>query len=115
MTATVNNPFTAPVLLFSNQDMTATVASPVVNKGRDSKVGAQFVWTGTPTGTFSVWVSQFGPAGPFTQLTLTSVTNPAGSAGSWYLDLTTFATWYYVQYTASSGDGTLNVAVGDAR
>lgn len=74
----------------------------------------QAVWTGTPTGTFSVdgsidnvqnpsQVTNWFPTG-------TSVNNPAGSADSTLINLQGVGfSWLRLSYTAGSGSGSLSV------
>lgn len=72
-------------------------------------IGLEVTWTGTPTGTIQVMVSNSGIN--FYALTFNPVlTQPAGSAGGYFIDLTQLASKYVmVQYTNSSGSGTLTV------
>lgn len=103
--------------------MTSTFQSPPSNINRIPGMSYDLVWTGTPTGTFQVQVSnsyQQNPdgsvkvAGNWQTLPTSSFTGtypvPAGSAGNGFLDIVgTQAAWVRLQYTAVSGTGTLTV------
>lgn len=78
-------------------------------------------WTGTPTGTWAVFVSNLGTANNqapdtavaanWAQLTLSvAPTNPAGAAGQTGVDLSGIGyRWAYLQYTNAAGVGSLDV------
>lgn len=74
----------------------------------------QFIWTGTPTGTIIIQVSNL-PEPPDTSdtgwntLTLAvAITQPAGSASGDYCDLAALPfRWVRCKYTNASGSGTL--------
>ena len=86
-------------------------------------ISYDLAWTGTPVGTFQVQVSNTYAqdpdgdvlsAGNWNTLPTTSFTGtypvPAGSPGNGFLDVVgTEAAWVRLQYTASSGSGTLTV------
>jgi hypothetical protein len=80
-------------------------------------ITVQYVWTGTPTGTLGIQTSnqtlnQQPVPGSFTPVTLTGVTEPAGSAGSFTLFVWAVAPeWLEVTYAASGGTGTLQAYV----
>ena len=83
----------------------------------------QALWTGTPTGTWGVDVSNDGPADNTglapslnlgaTALTLTAAmtaANPAGSGSNFLFEFRDMAVaWVRFKYTRSSGTGTLKV------
>ena len=117
-----NNPY-EPVQVVTNGSMSASICATSsdskcvpVNVMAYGHVGIQFIWTGTPTGVLGVSVSSSGVAGTYTPLTLTGLqppaNQPAGSAGSWFLDLSTNPNYLEVTYTAGSGSGTLQAFVG---
>ncbi len=105
----------------TNGDMsTASITSAVTNIGNWDNIGLQFVWTGSPVGTFAVQVSidhaqdQFGNvtnAGTWVPLTLSP--SPITSLGSpIYIDMTQLsAPWIRVVYTKTSGSGTLQTYI----
>ena len=76
-------------------------------------------WTGTPTGVFTVWVSNdYGsspaltdPANPFSVGTWTNLGasvsgNPAGSAGNTFIPVYAACSYYIIlQYAGASGAG----------
>jgi hypothetical protein len=82
-------------------------------------IGIQMIWTGTPTGTFDVQVSNTATTGTtgkisggtFTPLGLTGGT-ASGSAGNGFFNLEGLAGAYLkLNYTASGGTGTLTAAL----
>lgn len=107
-----------PIAVINAAPLAATVTSSAVHIMYLDNVGVQFVWSGTPTCTLNVLVSNqttlgSNPptpvSGSFTTLTLTGVTNPAGSAGTFWIDLNQLgAEWVEVQYASCSGSGTLS-------
>lgn len=105
----------APVNVLVNGDMSGDLVGTPINLEFLDNVGIQYVWIGTPTGTIGVQVTNQlinGQPVPnsFTKLTLSGVSEPAGSAGSFWLDINQIsAAWIQVYYTHSSGAGTLNV------
>jgi hypothetical protein len=88
---------------------TNTIYSQIVDIGRMDNVGLEFTWTGTPTGVFSVTVSNSGIN--FYSLTFDPVlTQPAGGAGGYAIDLNQLPFKYLMlQYVNSSGAGTMTV------
>lgn len=107
-----------PIAVINAAALASTVTGTAVYVMYLDNVGVQFVWTGTPTCTLAVSVSNQTVAGSdppaavsgsFTALTLTGITNPAGSAGSFWLDLNQLgAAWVQVSYTSCTGSGTLS-------
>lgn len=71
--------------------------------------GLEVTWTGTPTGTLSVMVSNSGIN--FYSLTFNPVlTQPAGAAGGYAIDLNQVPfTYMMLKYVNASGSGTLTV------
>jgi hypothetical protein len=107
-----------PVAVINAAPLASTVTSSAVHIMYLDNVGIQFVWTGTPTCTLNVLVSNqttvgSNPptpvSGSFTALTLTGVTNPAGGSGTFWIDLNQLgAEWVEAQYASCSGSGTLS-------
>ena len=107
-----------PVAVINGVPVATTVTSTPVHIMYLDNVGIQFVWTGTPTCTINVLVSNrttpgSNPptpvSGSFTALTLTGLSNPAGSAGSFWIDLNQLgAEWVEAQYASCSSTGTLS-------
>lgn len=106
--------------------MASTITSPVTNINRLPGISYDLVWTGTPTGTFAVQVSnsaQFDSRGNYiagtgnwNTLPSSSFTGnypaPSGSAGNGMLDVVgTEAAYCQLVYTASGGAGNLTVVV----
>ena len=110
-----------PVIV--NGDMSGNLTSSVTIIQKLSYISYSLVWTGTPTGTFNVQVSNdyskntdgtVKNAGTWTSLTLSAPTAATGSAGNGFIDIHGCAA-YAVRliYTAGSGSGTLNaIAAG---
>lgn len=112
--------FIPPCQVITNASMASSFVGTAVNILYSHYVGIQFIWTGTPTGTLGVQVSNvpvvsgqiFPGPGTFTALTLSDasppIINPSGAPGSFYLDLTIGAGWIQPTYTFGSGTGTMN-------
>jgi hypothetical protein len=107
-----------PKPIFLNQDMTGTLHSAPLFIGQMSYVGFDLQWTGSPTGTFTVEVSNSysqGPdvvapanAGNWTPLTLSQSISASGSAGGGFIDIDgVAASWIRLTYTPSGGTGSL--------
>lgn len=88
---------------------TTTYTSLPINIKNHDNVGLQLVWTGTPTGTFTILHSSNGTN--YDSITLSPViTQPAGSAGHWSVVLQQDPfQWVKVQYVNASGTGTVDV------
>lgn len=94
---------------------TATLTSVAQNLQNFDNIGLEITWTGTPTGTISILgsVSAAFPAASTVSYYALSfnpgLTQPAGSAGGYLIDLNQFPFPYMkVQYVNSSSTGTLN-------
>lgn len=72
-------------------------------------IGLEVTWSGTPTGTISVMVSNSGIN--FYTLTFNPIlAQPAGSASGYAIDLNQLPFKYMlIEYVNSSGSGTLNI------
>lgn len=88
---------------------TNTIYSQIIDISRMDNVGLEVTWTGTPTGTFQVMVSNSGIN--FYALTFSPVlTQPSGSAGGYAVDLNQVPFKYaMLEYTNISGTGVLTV------
>lgn len=106
-----------PIVVWSNVDISVNQVSAGIDVLYSDNVGIQFVWTGTPTGTFGINVSNTAvlgstgtvSGGTYTPMVLTSPNAPvtAGSSGNGFIDLNqTGARFVQVTYTATSGSGT---------
>ena len=86
---------------------TNTIYTQIVDISRMDNMGLEITWTGTPTGTFQVMVSNSGIN--FYALTFNpALTQPTGSPGGYAVDLNQLPFKYLMlQYTNSSGSGTL--------
>ena len=104
--------------------MASTITGPPTNINRLPGLSYDLLWTGTPTGTFAVQVSNTysqSPdgktvinAGNWNTLPTSSFTGtypaPAGSSGNGFLDVVgTEAAWCRLVYTPSGGTGNLTV------
>jgi hypothetical protein len=109
--------------IINGASMTTSVTGPATIIQRLPGISYDIVWTGTPTGTFQVQVSNtvvLGAngavltAGSWTTLPTSSFTGtypvPSGSAGNGMLDVVgTECYAIRLTYTASSGSGLLTV------
>lgn len=88
---------------------TSTYTSQAINIENVDNVGLQLIWTGTPTGTFTVLHSPDNVV--YDAITLNPlITQPAGSAGHWSVVLQQDPyLWVKVQYVNASGSGTVDV------
>jgi hypothetical protein len=99
---------------------TTTIKSQAFSMLRTSGCSFQPIWTGTPTGAFTIMVSNdFQPslsgdqtnpinAGTWSDLGATIPTNPAGSVGSTFVPIFAPCTyWIALWYTNASGSGVL--------
>jgi hypothetical protein len=98
---------------------TAVVTSDPTNISGLAGISYQFVWTGTPNGSFSFEVSNNHDPDRASSSTWTALStslisgysgiNPAGSASNSYIDLLGLqAKWVRCKYTNASSTGTLN-------
>lgn len=90
---------------------TNTYTSLPVNVKNLDNIGIQLIWTGTPTGTFTVLHSPDGNL--YDSIPLTpAITQPAGTSGHWsvIIPLESFQ-WMQVQYVNASGAGTIDAIV----
>lgn len=108
-----------PIQIFTNASMAGDLTSAGIHVQLEDNMGVQFVWTGTPTGTFGINVSNTAilnptgtvSGGTWTPLVLTNPQAPvaSGSAGNGFIDLNqTGAAFIQVTYIRGSGTGTLN-------
>lgn len=101
----------APIPLIVNESMATSITSPSIEIQWLDNVCVQLVWTGTPTGTFSVEGSLDQVS--WAALILNPTISAAGSADNALIDLNQLSFPYIrVVYTASSGTGTLNALLG---
>ena len=96
---------------------TSTIKSQAFWLVKFSGCSFQTIWTGTPTGTFEIYVSndfqpqanglQTNPANAGTWTLLSSATtNPAGSAGNSFIPVyASCGMWIQLWYVNSSGSG----------
>lgn len=116
-----SRPILSPYPVVTNGNMSAPITSAVTVIQNTSQIGYDISWTGTPTGTFSVQVSNtysqypdgsVNNPGTWTSLTLSSPTTAAGTSGSGFIDIdATSAYAIRLIYVPASGTGTLNATV----
>lgn len=116
-----SRPIFAPYSVITNASMTTSVTSAVTVIQNLSMIGYDISWSGTPTGTFSVQVSNtysqnadgsVKNAGSWTSLTLSSPTAAIGSSGSGFIDIDQISAYAMrLVYTAATGSGTLNATI----
>jgi hypothetical protein len=101
--------------------MASQVISAVTIIQNLSQIGYDISFTGTPTGTFSVQVSNtytqnavggVQNPGNWTTLTLSAVPTAAGTPGNGYIDIDALSAYAIrLVYTPTSGDGVLNATI----
>lgn len=96
-------------LLIGAMASTNTIYTQIIDISRMDNAGLEVTWTGTPTGTFQVMVSNSGIN--FYALTFSpALAQPAGSASGYAVDLNQLPFKYLMlQYTNTSGSGSLTV------
>lgn len=88
---------------------TSTIYSQIMDISKMDNSGLEVTWTGTPTGTLSVLVSNSG-ANFYTLTFSPALAQPAGSSGGYVINLNQVPFKYLLlQYTNASGSGTLTV------
>lgn len=113
-----------PTPVITSASMGASVTSAVTFKHQIPAVNYSFQWTGSPTGTFTVQISNdyaqypdgsVKTAGNWVTLPLTP-SNPtaSGSGDIASVDVVTSANSIRLVYTRSSGSGTLNAIITGA-
>ena len=86
---------------------TSVITSSTVRCDSMTSPSVQFVWTGTPNGTFVVEGSNDNAT--WTALTLSTSLTATGAAGNHLVNLFPFPfKWFRCTYTNSSSTGTLN-------
>lgn len=113
-----------PFQIVTAGDMSGNITSTVTDVRNFDNVAVELVFTGTPTGTFSVEGSldygyqaggNFNPAvnaGTWTALSLSPTPAASGGAGSVLLDLNQISfAFIRVKYAFTSGTGTLNAYI----
>ena len=99
-----------PYAVVTNGDMSSDVTSSVTDVTPIESVSYQIVYTGTPTGTFTVEGSHDEVT--WEALVLSADILAAGSADNHLINLTDLGfPKIRLKYTASSGTGTLNATI----
>ena len=116
-----SRPVFTPFQVITNDSMASSVTSAVTIVKMLSQISYDISWTGTPTGAFSVQVSNtysqnadgsVQNPGNWTTLTLSTTPSATGSAGNGFIDI--YATGAYalrLVYTAAGGSGVLNAVI----
>lgn len=100
----------SPFVLLAAGDMSGNITSNVVAVQTMDNIGVEFVWTGTPTGTINVDISNDKVT--WQAITLSPGITPAGGAQNAYLEYNQIsAPFFRCRYTRSSGTGTLAISV----
>jgi hypothetical protein len=89
--------------------MVGSITSPATNILYMDRVGYQLSWAGTPTGDFTIEVSNDEVV--WVELTLSVPVAAAGSADDAFIDVETAAKFVRVKYTVGSGTGTLQAHI----
>ena len=86
---------------------TNTIYTNIIGIRQSDNVGIEVTWTGTPTGTISVMVSNSGIN--FYALTFNpALAQPTGAAGGYVISMTALPFQYcFVQYINASGSGSI--------
>lgn len=118
----INNPATGFLPIPANQSGTVpsgviqtavsgtnVIYSQIIEKSRMDNINLEVTYTGTPTGTLEVLVSNSGAN--FYALTFNPVLQqPAGAAGGYDINITQLSSKYIMlRYTNASGSGSLTV------
>lgn len=89
---------------------TNTIYSNILDVSRMDNIGLELNWTGTPTGTISVLVSNSGVN--FYALSSPTISQPSGSASGTTVQLNQLPFKYMMlSYTNASGSGTLTAFI----
>jgi hypothetical protein len=113
----------APHNIITAGSMSGALTSDATSIQYMDNICIELVWTGTPTGTFSIEGSLtyqtnsvgtgVSNAGTWVPITLTPPPAATGSAGSILLDLNQLSFPYIrVKYSPTSGSGTLTATIG---
>lgn len=117
----MDRPYIKPQPVVINGSMGASVTSDVTILAQKTGASYDVSWTGTPTGTFSVQMSNtysldakgaVSNAGNWTTVTLSTPITAAGSADNALINLAGLEVYAIrLVYTRSSGTGTLNATI----
>ena len=90
-----------------NGDMSSSITSPLTDILNADRVSYQISFTGSPTGTFSVQISN--DKSIWEDMTLSVAITAVGSPDNHFIDCETAAKYIRLVYTRASGSGVLNV------
>lgn len=101
------NVFESQIITNGSMTGTSVITSSAVNTLRLIAPTIQFVWTGTPNGTFQIQCSNDGVT--WGNVTLSTSITATGSASDAEINLFPWGfKWFRCTYTNSSSTGTLN-------
>lgn len=116
-----SRPFLKPFSVVTNGNMATSITSEPTIINFISGASYDVSWTGTPTGTFSVQVSNtysenvdgsVRNAGNWATVTLSNSVTASGSADNAVINLAGLETYAVrLVYTSTSGSGTLNAVI----
>ena len=95
-------------LIFAG-DMSEDITGPSTNILHLDRVAFQLVWTGAPTGSFDVEVSNDETT--WVAVTLTTAVTASGSGDTALIDVETGAAFIRIKYNDTSGTGSLNAHI----
>lgn len=103
--------FNGDLAMSSNtMDHSTTITSAVVHLLTGARCSIQLAWTGTPTGNFTVQLSNDESSAPTTWTTMTGSTQAAGgAAGNHIYDIETGARRARISYTSTGSTGTITL------
>lgn len=117
-----SRPFLKPHVVVDGESMAGNVTSDPTIIQTIPCVGYTIVWTGTPTGSFSVEVSNDynagginggeAEAGTWVAITLSTAVSATGGADSAFIDIREISAYAIrLKYTRVSGTGTLTATI----
>jgi hypothetical protein len=108
--AEASQKWVGPFTLMAAGSMSGNLTSDVVKVQTMDNIGVEFVWTGTPTGTINIDISNDQVT--WQQITLSPGITPAGGASNAYLEYNQISAPYFrCRYTRTGGTGTLFISV----
>lgn len=116
-----DRPYLKPAPVVVNGDMSSSITSAPTILSQKTGAGYDFSWTGSPTGMFSVEISNtyslnsdgsVHNAGSWTPVTLSASITAVGSPDNAFINLAGLEAYAIrLVYSATSGSGTLNAVI----
>ena len=116
-----SRPHLSPYPVVTDGDMSDDITSEVTIIQKLSLVSYSVAFTGTPTGDFTVEVSndyalspggEVANSGTWSTVTLSSATSAAGADGNGFIDIGLISAYAIrLKYTSGSGEGVLNAVI----